>query len=35
VEARRLLATTSGGIGRYPNSGFIHIDPGDFRTWDA
>ena len=23
----------AGGVGYYPNSGFVHIDSGDFRTW--
>ena len=23
----------AGGVGYYPNSGFVHIDSGNFRTW--
>ena len=27
------LALAAGGVGYYPQSGFVHIDSGDFRTW--
>ena len=35
AEARRLLGNSIGGIGRYPNSGFVHVDLGAFRKWDG
>ncbi len=35
TEARRLLGNSIGGIGRYPNSGFVHVDLGAFRKWDG
>ena len=25
----------TGGVGRYPRSGFVHIDSGPFRTWTS
>ena len=34
VEARRRLGNI-GGVGRYPGSGFVHVDLGDFRKWDG
>ncbi len=34
VEARRLLGNI-GGVGRYPSSGFVHVDLGAFRKWDG
>ena len=27
------LALAAGGVGYYPQSGFVHIDSGSFRTW--
>lgn len=27
------VSLRSGGVGYYPNSDFVHIDTGDFRTW--
>lgn len=27
------LALAAGGVGYYPQSGFVHIDSGNFRTW--
>jgi uncharacterized protein YcbK (DUF882 family) len=27
------LALAAGGVGYYPQSGFVHIDSGPFRTW--
>ena len=27
------LALAAGGVGYYPQSGFVHIDSGHFRTW--
>jgi len=27
------LAMHSGGVGFYPNDGFVHLDSGQFRTW--
>ena len=35
AEARRLLGNSIGGIGRYPTSGFVHVDLGAFRKWDG
>ena len=34
AEARRLLGNV-GGVGRYPSSGFVHVDLGAFRKWDG
>jgi Peptidase M15 len=34
VEARRRLGNI-GGVGRYPSSGFVHVDLGAFRRWDG
>jgi uncharacterized protein YcbK (DUF882 family) len=30
---RAALALKSGGVGYYPNSGFVHLDVGDVRSW--
>lgn len=27
------LSLAAGGVGYYPNNGFVHIDSGHFRTW--
>jgi len=35
AEARRLLGNSIGGIGRYRNSGFVHVDLGAFRKWEG
>lgn len=35
AEARRLLGTGIGGVGRYPDSGFVHVDLGPFRKWEG
>lgn len=29
------LSMRRGGIGYYPESGFVHLDTGEFRTWGA
>lgn len=30
---RNAVALAAGGVGYYPQSGFVHIDCGSFRTW--
>jgi hypothetical protein len=35
AEARRLLGNNRGGIGRYPQKNFIHVDLGPVRRWDG
>ena len=32
--AKAAEACKSGGVGRYPNSGFVHIDCGPLRKWN-
>jgi hypothetical protein len=35
AEARRLLGNNRGGIGRYREQNFIHVDLGPMRKWDG
>jgi uncharacterized protein YcbK (DUF882 family) len=35
AEARRLLGHNRGGIGRYSQQNFIHVDLGPMRKWDG
>jgi len=32
---RAALAMARGGVGFYPQSDFVHLDTGRFRTWGA